>query len=238
MTHPEKSKEIVGLKNLTLSFDRDRPLFSNLNLSLKKGQFYFLTGVSGAGKSTLLKTIYLAALPDKGSICLFDRDVSDFSFSDITQARRQIGIVFQDFRLVPHLNILDNVALPLKIRGISTKKARKHASELLAWVGLQSFLGALPHTLSGGQQQRVAIARAVISKPKLLLADEPTGNVDDAAALKILYLFEEMHKSGTTIVLATHNRLLAQDFKHPEIFLQKGQALLFEPSHREKNHAL
>lgn len=222
----QNNKEIVSFQNVGLTFGDGTQLFSKLNLSIETGRFYFLTGVSGAGKSTLLKLIYLARAQTEGSISVFGKSTEGLSLCDIAYMRRQMGIVFQDFRLIAHLNILDNVALALKIRGISSKKARKQAAELLAWVGLEDFLDHFPYTLSGGQQQRVAIARAVIAKPKLLLADEPTGNVDDAAALRILYLFEEMYRTGTTVILATHNRLLAQRFKHPEIFLQKGNSYL------------
>ncbi len=229
MEAQKNHKEIVSFQNVDLTFDGETNLLSKIDLEIYQGQFYFLTGVSGAGKSTLLKMIYLACSQTRGEISIFGTNTADLSLRDIAYMRRQMGIVFQDFRLIAHLNVLDNVALPLKIRGISSKKARKQAAELLAWVGLEDFLDHLPHTLSGGQQQRVSIARAVIARPKILLADEPTGNVDDAAALRILYLFEEMHKTGTTVILATHNRALPQQFKHPEIFLDKGKAYLIHP---------
>ena len=130
-----------------------------------------------------------------------------------------MSVVFQDFRLIPHLSALDNVALPLQIRGVSTHTSRKQASELLDWVGLSDHLDLFPKALSGGQMQRVAIARAVITRPQLLLADEPTGNVDDQNALKIMYLFEELNKTGTTVIIATHNRSLAKEFPYSELYL-------------------
>ncbi|MEI8320925.1 MAG: ATP-binding cassette domain-containing protein [Alphaproteobacteria bacterium] len=231
-------KEIVSFHNVDLAFDGDSKLFSKLNLQIESGNFYFLTGISGAGKSTLLKMIYLACGQTGGHISVFGENTKNLSLNDVAYMRRQMGIVFQDFRLVSHLNVLDNVSLPLKIRGVSSKKSRKQAAELLAWVGLEDFLDHLPHTLSGGQQQRVAIARAVIARPKLLLADEPTGNVDDAAALRILYLFEEMHKAGTTVILATHNRSLAKQFNHSEIFLQKGKSYLIHPANQGGTNAV
>jgi cell division transport system ATP-binding protein len=223
------SKTAVHFQNVELIFEQGTRLFSGLNLTIETGGFYFLTGVSGAGKSTLLKMIYMGCKQSSGSVTLFGTNTSCVSFREIAFLRRKIGIVFQDFRLIPHLTIVDNVALPLQVRGISLKKARAEAAELLSWVGLKDHLQSLPYTLSGGEQQRVAISRAVIGRPKLLVADEPTGNVDDGTALKLLYLFEEMHKQGTTVILATHNRHLAQELKYPEIFLDKGQAFLLRP---------
>lgn len=217
---------IVSFQNISLTFKGNVRLFSKLNLDITEGGFYFLTGLSGAGKSTLLKLIYMGLAPTSGHLSLFGENVSHINPDMVPLMRRKIGIVFQDFRLLPHLTTIENVALPLKVRGIDGRKARQQAKELLTWVGLEDVLNSFPHTLSGGQQQRAAITRAVMGKPKLLLADEPTGNVDEEAARKILYLFEELHKSGTTIVLATHNRSFAKEFHHPEIFLKKGQAVL------------
>ncbi|HCI48426.1 MAG: cell division ATP-binding protein FtsE [Alphaproteobacteria bacterium RIFCSPLOWO2_01_FULL_45_8] len=217
---------IVSFQNTGLTFKGNVRLFSKLNLDIIEGGFYFLTGLSGAGKSTLLKLIYMGIPPTSGHLSLFGEDLSRIVPHSIAHIRRKMGIVFQDFRLLPHLTTVENVALPLKVRGVDPRKARQQAKELLAWVGLEDVLNSFPHTLSGGQQQRAAITRAVMGKPKLLLADEPTGNVDEEAARKILYLFEELHKSGTTVILATHNRSFAKEFHHPEIFLKKGQAVL------------
>jgi cell division transport system ATP-binding protein len=217
---------LVSFQNIGLTFKGNVRLFSKLNLDIAEGGFYFLTGLSGAGKSTLLKLIYMGLAPTNGHLSLFGEDVSRINLDMVPLIRRKIGIVFQDFRLLPHLTTIENVALPLKVRGIDGRKARQQAKELLTWVGLEDVLNSFPHTLSGGQQQRAAITRAVMGKPKLLLADEPTGNVDEEAARKILYLFEELHKSGTTIILATHNRSFAKEFHHPEIFLKKGQAVV------------
>ncbi|MFN7662466.1 MAG: cell division ATP-binding protein FtsE [Alphaproteobacteria bacterium] len=221
-----QKQSLISFQNVGLTFKGNVRLFSKLSLDIKEGEFYFLTGLSGAGKSTLLKMMYLGLPPTTGHLYLFGDEVGRISENSIAYIRRKIGIVFQDFRLLPHLTTLENVALPLKVRGIDTRKARQQAKDLLAWVGLEDVLNSLPHTLSGGQQQRAAITRAIMGKPKLLLADEPTGNVDEEAARKILYLFEELHKSGTTIVVATHNRSFAKEFNHPEIFLKKGQASL------------
>lgn len=222
----KEAAEIIRFEDVGLLFEKGSQVFHKLNLSVKEGSFHFLTGASGAGKSTLLKMIYLGQNPTAGKVSLFGRDGLSLLHKDIPYFRRKVGVVFQDFRLVPHLSSVDNVALPLKVRGIDTRKARKQAIELLKWVGLEDVLDRKPQTLSGGQQQRISIARAVIGRPKVLLADEPTGNVDDEIALKLLYLFEEMNKAGTTVIVATHNRALPKEFNHPEIYLNEGKAML------------
>lgn len=195
----------------------------DISFELEAGSFHFLMGASGAGKSSLLRLMYLARRPSRGVINLFDRDVSKVSRQDLPALRRKIGVVFQDFRLLDHLSAFDNVALPLRVNGASESVIKKHVTELLSWVGLADHLDAIPTTLSGGQAQRVAIARAVISRPSLLLADEPTGNVDDAIAMRLLYLFEELNRMGTCIVIATHNETLVNQFDHPCLFLEQGR---------------
>jgi cell division transport system ATP-binding protein len=142
--------------------------------------------------------------------------------AELPGLRRRIGTVFQDFRLLDHLSVVDNVALPLRVQGTDERQVREHAAELLAWVGLGEHLDALPPTLSGGQKQRVAIARAVIGRPQLLIADEPTGNVDDRIAIRLMRLFEELNRLGTTIVIATHNLQLVRESRHPELVLDAG----------------
>jgi cell division transport system ATP-binding protein len=153
---------------------------------------------------------------------MFGQDTTGCSRPERALLRRRIGVVFQDFRLLEHLSILDNVAVPLKVGGEKRSRIKDHATELLAWVGLQDCIDALPRTLSGGQKQRVAIARAVISRPQLLLADEPTGNVDDVIALRLLHLFEELNRLGTTVMIATHNEALMSQFDHPRLHLEGG----------------
>src|SRR3546814_8285368 len=159
--------------------------------------------------------MYLAARPVSGRVTLFNRDVSRIRRTERPAMRRRVGVVFQDFRLLPHLSVLDNVALPLRIAGTRESLLREHVPELLAWVGLSGHLDALPATLSGGQQQRLAIARAVIGRPSLLLADEPTGNVDDRIAIRLLYLFEELNQKGTTVLIGTQNAARVQRIDHP-----------------------
>jgi cell division transport system ATP-binding protein len=203
---------------------RDGPaVLENISFTLPPGSFHFLTGPSGAGKSTLLKLIYLALKPSSGRIRLFDRDVAGIPRREQPDLRRRIGVVFQDFRLLGHLTALDNVALPLRIAGAKQSLIRRHVPELLDWVGLGDHMNALPATLSGGQQQRVAIARAVIGRPRLLLADEPTGNVDDQIAMRLLFLFEELNRMGTTVLIATHNNMLVDRFSYPRLDLRDGK---------------
>ncbi len=197
-------------------------ILRDVNLQLEPGSFHFVVGPSGAGKSSLLKLMYLAYHPSDGRVSLFGRDVVSLTRREEALLRRRIGVVFQDFRLLDHLTALENVALPLRVAGQPESKIINHVTELLSWVGLSDHLHALPPTLSGGQQQRVAIARAVIARPSLLIADEPTGNVDDRIAMRLMYLFEELNKLGTTVVIATHNENLVERLKHPILRLQDG----------------
>jgi cell division transport system ATP-binding protein len=194
----------------------------DVTFELPPGSFHFLTGASGAGKSSLMRLLYLAHRPSRGLITLFGKDLSAFDRTEMPALRRRVGVVFQDFRLIEHLSILDNVALPLRLAGARDAQIRDHVAELLRWVGLGDHLEARPSTLSGGQQQRVAIARAVINRPSLLLADEPTGNVDDRIGTRLLYLFEELNKLGTTVVIATHNESLIERFPYPRMHLRDG----------------
>ncbi|MGE4220179.1 MAG: cell division ATP-binding protein FtsE [Alphaproteobacteria bacterium] len=214
---------MVRFENVGMRYGTGPEVLTDISFELPPGAFRFVTGPSGAGKSSLLKLMYLATRPSRGLITLFDRDVATIRREELPGLRRRIGVVFQDFRLLGHLSAFDNVALPLRVAGRSEDMIRKHVSELLAWVGLAEQMNARPPTLSGGQQQRVAIARAVIGRPSLLLADEPTGNVDDAIAVRLLYLFEELNRMGTTIVIATHNEALIERFDHPLLHLEDGQ---------------
>ncbi len=194
----------------------------DVSFTLEPGTFHFLTGASGAGKSSLLRLMYLAHRPSRGLITMFGHDVASLKRAELPPLRRRIGVVFQNFRLLDHLSALDNVALPLRVAGAKEGQVREHVAELLSWVGLGDHLNDKPATLSGGQQQRVAIARAVITRPSLLLADEPTGNVDDRIGMRLLHLFEELNKLGTTIVIATHNETLIERFGYSRMVLEKG----------------
>ncbi len=213
---------MVRFENVGLRYSLGPEVLRDVYLDLAPGSFHFLTGPSGAGKSSLLSLLYLSRRPTRGIITMFGRDIATIPRQDLPALRRQIGVVFQDFRLLPHLSALDNVALPLRVAGIDEAKVQEHVVELLTWVGLGDHLDARPATLSGGQQQRVAIARAVITRPRLLLADEPTGNVDDRIAVRLMHLFEELHRLGTTVLIATHNAALVERMRHPELRLDGG----------------
>lgn len=210
-------------------------ILHDVTFGLPAGSFHFLTGPSGAGKSSLMRLMYLAHRPSRGSISMFGRDVSTIPRRELAALRRRIGVVFQDFRLIDHLSALDNVALPLRIAGAKEGQIRDHVAELLRWVGLEAQIDAKPTTLSGGEQQRVAIARAVIARPQILLADEPTGNVDDEIAIRLMYLLEELNKIGTTVVVATHNESLIERFPHPCFHVEGG--LLTGPGIRPRPNA-
>jgi len=210
---------IVQFDNVGLRYGTDREVLSDIAFTLYPGSFYFLTGASGAGKTSLLKMLYLAQRPSRGIIRMFGTDVITVPRARLPAFRRRIGVVFQDFRLVPHLSAFDNVALPLRVSGVPESEIRKPVADMLEWVGLEQRLNARPATLSGGEQQRVAIARAVIARPEMLVADEPTGNVDPEMALKLLRLFEALNRLGTTVVVATHDVHLLR--KVPESLIMR-----------------
>jgi cell division transport system ATP-binding protein len=205
---------VVRFENVGLRYGPGPEVLRDITFHIAPGQFYFLTGPSGAGKSSLLKMMYLALRPTRGQIELFGCPLGRTRRSDLPEIRRRIGVVFQDFRLLNHLDVFENVALPLRIAGEPEQRTRNNVSELLQWVGLGERMHESPRTLSGGEKQRVAIARAVITKPSLLVADEPTGNVDDRLADRLIRLFEELHKTGTSVVVATHNDGLVSRFPH------------------------
>jgi cell division transport system ATP-binding protein len=211
--------DIVQFDNVGLRYGTGKEVLSDVSFTLYPGSFYFLTGASGAGKTSLLKLLYLAQRPSRGMIRMFGTDVITLPRDRLPAFRRRLGVVFQDFRLVPHLSAFDNVALPLRVAGVSEQELAKPVADMLEWVGLADRAEARPATLSGGEQQRVAIARAVIGRPDMLVADEPTGNVDPEMALKLLRLFEALNRLGTTVVVATHDLHLLQ--KVPESLIMR-----------------
>lgn len=213
---------IVRFENVGLRYGLGPEVLRDVNFALQKGSFHFLIGESGAGKSSLLKLIYLALKPSRGLISLFGNEIAVTPRPKLPALRRRVGVVFQEFRLLNHLSAYDNVALPLRVAGVKESLVKKHVSELLAWVGLESHMEARPPTLSGGQQQRVSIARAIIARPRLLLADEPTGNVDDVMGFRLMHLFEELNRLGTTVVIATHNMQVVERLGHGRLLLDEG----------------
>jgi cell division transport system ATP-binding protein len=194
----------------------------DLNFCIEPGSFQFLTGPSGAGKTSLLRLLFMALKPSRGLIQLFGHEVTTLTRDALATLRRRVGLVFQDFRLLDHLSTYENVALPLRVLGHCEQSYRDEVIELLNWVGLGDRLWALPPVLSGGEKQRAAIARAVISRPELLLADEPTGNVDPALAQRLLHLFVELNRSGTSVVIATHDIALMNEFDARRLVLHEG----------------
>jgi cell division transport system ATP-binding protein len=224
--HRPRGEHIIRFDGVGLRYGLGPEVLQDVTFALPAGSFHFLTGASGAGKSSLLRLMYLGLRPSRGRVTLFDKDIATTRRYELPALRRRIGVVFQDFRLLDHLSTLDNVALPLRVRGVKESEVQKHVPELLSWVGLADQLHSKPPTLSGGQKQRVAIARAVIGRPDLLLADEPTGNVDDHIAMRLLHLFEELNKLGTTVVIATHNQFLVDRFsQHDRLHIERGTVM-------------
>jgi cell division transport system ATP-binding protein len=221
-------EDAAELANVSLSYGR-REVLRGLSLRLPPKSFHFLTGASGAGKTSLLALLYLAHRPTSGSLKLFGEEVADASRARLARLRRRLGVVFQDFRLLDHLTTFDNVALPLRIAGVKEDVVREHVTELLKWVGLADYMAALPEVLSGGEKQRVAIARAVINRPRLVLADEPTGNVDDTIAVRLMQLFVELHRLGSSVLMATHNESLVKRFPFPRLHLDGGALAVLPP---------
>ena len=229
----EKYREpetIIEMQNVGIRYDQGPEILSDIKLSLKKGSFHFLTGKSGAGKTSLLSMMYLQQKPSRGSISVFGKNINFTHRDGLAMLRRRIGVVFQDFRLLDHLSAFDNVALPLRVCGMDEREVRKRVTELLSWVELSRHMQDTTATLSGGEKQRIAIARAVINRPELLLADEPTGNVDNDIAPKLMKLFVELNKLGTTVVIATHSDKLINDFAYPQLHLQNRSLHIHYPS--------
>ncbi|WP_455374012.1 cell division ATP-binding protein FtsE [Limibacillus halophilus] len=213
---------MIHFEEVALRYGTGAETLRDVSFHLEPGSFHYVVGPSGAGKSSLLKLMYLALRPTGGRISIFGRDPSELPRDELAIIRRRIGVVFQEFRLLNHLSVFHNVALPLRVTGKREPRWQAHVRELLEWVGLGEHIDADPLTLSGGEQQRVAIARAVISRPNLIIADEPTGNVDEKMAIRLMYLFEELNKVGTTVVVATHNEGLVERFPHPLMQLGGG----------------
>jgi cell division transport system ATP-binding protein len=222
---------VLRFEDVGVRYGMGAEILRDLTFSIAPQSFQFLTGASGAGKTTLLRLMLLSLKPTRGVIRIFGENASDISKSKVTSLRRRIGVIFQDFRLLDHLTTYENVALPLRVTGQPEAAYRDQVIELLLWVGLGDRINALPAVLSGGEKQRAAIARALIARPELLLADEPTGNVDPILARRLLRLFIELHKSGTAVVIATHDLSLMDQYSSARrLVLQDGSLDIFGAS--------
>ena len=225
---------MIKFEHVGLRYGIGPEVLSDINFTLKAGSFHFLCGPSGAGKTSLMSLLYLGRKPTRGLVTMFGQNIGSLAREELIPLRQKIGVVFQDFRLLNHLSAFDNVALPLRIQGVTEKEIKTNVTELLEWVGLGDCINRLPVTLSGGQQQRIAIARAVITRPKLLLADEPTGNLDDEIGMKLMGLLEQLNHMGTTMLIATHSLNILEKFPHPRLILDRGNLNVFEPNQIEK----
>jgi cell division transport system ATP-binding protein len=217
---------VIEFTNVGLRYGHGPEILRDLSFRIEPGSFHFLTGPSGSGKTSLLRLLLLSLRPSRGTVTMLGKDVSTLNHDSLLDMRRHIGIVFQEFRLLDHLTTFENVALPLRVRGQPEAAYRDNVRELLDWVGLGERMHALPPLLSGGEKQRAAIARAVIGRPDILLADEPTGNVDPELSLRLVRLFAELNKLGTTIILATHELPLLDSFDFPRMELLDGRVKL------------
>ncbi|MBM4140873.1 MAG: cell division ATP-binding protein FtsE [Nitrospira sp.] len=212
---------MINFENVSKHYDTQTAL-RNITFSIEKGEMAFITGLSGSGKTTLLKLIYLSEKPDEGTISIDSRELNTLKESEIPLLRRKIGFVFQDFRLLNNRNVFENIALALRIRGINDKDVKTRVFDALKTVNLRHKADYYPDTLSGGEQQRVVIARAIVSEPTVLLADEPTGNVDPDTSAGIMRTFKNINATGTTIIIATHNRELFRDTGRRVLKLDNG----------------
>jgi cell division transport system ATP-binding protein len=220
---------VISFENVGLRYGPGPEVLSDLTFRVVPKSFQFLTGPSGAGKSSLLRLMLLATRPTRGLVKAFGRDAGSYRRAELPQLRRKIGVVFQDFRLLDHLTVHENVALPLSARGKWRPEMRKDVADILKWVGLGEKMHVMPPVLSGGEKQRAAIARALIDRPALLLADEPTGNVDPPLARRLLRLFVELNRSGTTVVIATHDLgLMDQHDEARRLVLKDGRLSIYD----------
>jgi len=219
---------VIQFENVGLRYGLGPEILRDLTFHIAPRSFQFLSGPSGAGKSSLLRLLFLTLKPTRGLITLFDHDTATLSADSLAVLRRRIGVVFQDFRLLDHLTTFDNVALPLRVIGRDEESYYEEVAELLGWVGLGEHMWSLPPVLSGGEKQRAAIARAVIARPQLLLADEPTGNVDPQLAQRLLRLFIELNKSGTSVVIATHDIALMDQYDARRLVLHDGYVHVYD----------
>jgi cell division transport system ATP-binding protein len=215
--------KLIETYHLSKLYNRGVYALRDLTLTIDKGEFLFLTGPSGAGKSTLLRLLLREELPSEGDLRVAGRSLKDLSPGQVQAYRRSIGFVFQDFRLIPRLSVFQNVAFVMRVLGVPIATQQKKTFQVLKWVGLQHRMNAVPEELSGGEQQRIAIARALVNDPQLVLADEPTGNLDPDLSLEIMNLFREVNARGTTVIVATHDRELIRRVGRRAVTIAHGQ---------------
>ena len=220
---------MLRLDNVAMRYDGGPEVLRGVNLSLDPGGFHYIMGPSGAGKTSLLRLLSLIHPPCRGRVHLFGRNVAELSRSDLASVRRRVGVIFQDFRLLDHLSAFDNVALPLRISGARDEQISGFVSEILGWLGLADVIEAKPPVLSMGQRQLLAVARAVITRPGLLLADEPTASIDGKRADRLMNLFDQLHKLGSTVLFVTHNDHLVRRHPHPVLHMANGQLIAPAP---------
>jgi cell division transport system ATP-binding protein len=220
---------ILQLDGVDLRYGDTPPVLHGLDLTLQAGSFHFLSGPSGAGKTSLLRLISLSHPPSRGTVRVFGREIDKINREELATLRQRIGVVFQDFRLLDHLSAFDNVALPLRIGGADEEQTARFVADMLGWLGLGDRLEARPAELSMGQRQLVCIARAVVAKPRLLLADEPTSNIDAKNAERLMNLFIQMHRLGTAVVIATHSAELLRRYPYAVLHIAQGRLTVPRP---------
>ncbi len=226
-----ENKTAISFSNVTATYDKGQEVLSNVSFNISEKAFCFLSGASGAGKTTLLKLIYKLHKQSDGHIKIFGKSTDNLTREGIHSLRSRMAIVFQEYSLLSHLSVFDNVALPLRVRGVSETIIKKRVTMALNWSGLGDYAKSLPLSLSGGQQQRVSVARAIITEPKILLADEPTGNLDDETAARLMKLFIQMNKvSGTTIILSTHSQKLMDTYNFPVLRVENHKVNFITPA--------
>ncbi len=218
---------MIRFENVGLRYGVGPEILRDLTFDISPKSFQFLTGPSGAGKTTLIRLLFLALKPTRGLVSVFGQEVARLSRAELPALRRRIGVVFQDFRLLDHLTTFENVALPLRVLGREESDYRADVVDLLRWVGLGDRMHAFPPILSGGEKQRAAIARALITRPEILLADEPTGNVDPPLAARLMRLFVELNRLGTSVVIATHDIALMNQFEARRLVLEEGRLTVY-----------
>lgn len=216
---------MIEFKNVSKLYNNNVKALSDVSINIESGEFVFLVGPSGAGKSTFIKMILKEIEPTSGKVVVNNTDLSKLARNDIPYFRRKIGMVFQDFRLIPTLNVYENVAFAMRVVGASPKEIRKRVPMVLSLVGLSNKYKMFPTELSGGEQQRVSIARAIVNNPKVLIADEPTGNLDPETAKEIMELIDDINKAGTTVVMATHAKEIVNSMKKRVIAIDKGEVV-------------